>query len=77
MNAIADHIARRQRVNIEGSSDGDALILDSVYGAISKQLNASLSGTTLTVKKSDDSTLGTITATSDAAALPTIGISPD
>lgn len=71
-NKIADHVNRRTQANVEASSDGDAISFRSIYGATAKLVNkVSISGTTLTVTKSDDATsLGTQALTTDAAALP-------
>lgn len=75
-NAIADHVLRRNQSNVEASSNGDALELSSVYGAVQQMQEASASGTTLTVKKTDGSTtLGTKTLATDAAADPVTGVS--
>lgn len=75
-NAIADHVLRRNQSNVEASSNGDTLALSSVYGAVQQLQEASASGTTLTVKKTDGSTtLGTKTLATDAAADPVTGVS--
>jgi len=75
-NAIADHVLRRNQSNVEASSNGDTLALSSVYGAVQQMQEASASGTTLTVKKTDGSTtLGTKTLATDAAADPVTGVS--
>ena len=76
---IADHVLRRSTVNVEGSSDGDALSLRSLYGMIAQAVhNTDISGTTLTVRQSDDSTtLGTRTVTTDANAEAITGIDTD
>ena len=69
---IADIVLRRTQANVEASSDGDAVSFRSLYGAAAKLVNkVSISGTTLTVTKSDDaSSLGTQALTTDGAALP-------
>lgn len=72
-NSIADHVLRRHSTNVEGSSDGDAInTMRSLYGAVAKATNkTSISGGTLTVTKTDDTTsLGTQTLTTDAGADP-------
>ena len=75
-NKIADHMRRRTQANVEASSDGDALDLLSQYGAIQQMQESSVSGTTMTVKKTDGTTtLGTRTLTSDADADPITGVS--
>jgi hypothetical protein len=74
-NKIADHVRRRTQANVEASSDGDSLSLSSEYGAIQQMQESSVSGGTLTVRRTDGSTsLGTKTLTSDADAEPIIGI---
>lgn len=76
MNKIADHVRRRTQANVEASSDGDAVSLGSLYGFIQQAQESSVSGGTLTVKKTDGSTtLGTKTIASSAAADPVTGIS--
>ena len=75
-NAIADHVLRRNQSNVEASSNGDTLALSSVYGAVQQMQEASASGATLTVKRTDGTTtLGTKTLTTDAAADPVTGVS--
>jgi len=39
-NKIADHVRRRQQRNVEASSDGDTLALDSHYGDVQARQNA-------------------------------------
>lgn len=76
MNKIADHTRRRTQANVEASSDGDALSVGSLYGFIQQAQEASVSGVTLTIKKTDGTTtLGTKAITVDAAADPMTGIS--
>lgn len=76
MNKIADHVHRRNMANVEASSSGDTLSLSSQYGAIQQAQESSLSGVTLTVKKTDGSTtLGTKTVTTSSSADPITGIS--
>lgn len=76
---IADVVLRRATSNVETSSDGDALSLKSLYGMVAQGVhNTQVSGPTLTVTKSDDTTvLGTRTVTTDATAEPIIGINSD
>ena len=76
---IADIVLRRSTANVEASSDGDALSLKSLYGMVAQGVhNTQVSGTALTVTKSDDSTvLGTRTVTTDPTAEPIIGIDSD
>ena len=76
---IADIILRRSTANVEASANGDPLSLKSLYGMISQGVhNTQVSGSTLTVTRSDDSTvLGTRTVTTSAAAEPIIGIDSD
>lgn len=73
-NKIADHVLRRNQANVEASANGDTLDVESLYGDIQARQNASLSGSTLTVKKTDDTTLGTLTITTDPNALPVSAI---
>ena len=74
-NRIADHVRRRTQANVEASSDGDTLDLSSLYGFIQQAQESSISGTTLTVNKTDGTTsLGTKTLTSNASAEPVTGI---
>jgi hypothetical protein len=77
-NDIADQVWRRATSGIEGSSYGDAISLKSPYGMVAQGIHNTSSnpaGTTLTVTKSDDTTvLGTRALTTDAAALPITGI---
>ena len=74
-NKIADHILRRLQANAEGSSDGDTLGLGSLYGLIQQAQESSVSGLTMTVKKTDGTTtLGTKTITTDASADPITGV---
>jgi len=52
---IADIILRRSTANVEASTEGDALALRSLYGMIAQAVhNTQVSGTTLSVTKSDD-----------------------
>lgn len=76
---IADIVLRRTTANVEASSDGDALSLKSLYGMVAQGVhNTQVSGTTLSVTKSDDTTvLGTRTVTTDPTAEPIIGINSD
>lgn len=76
---IADILLRRSTANIEASSDGDALALRSLYGMIAQAVhNTQVSGTALSVTKSDDTTvLGTRTVTLDPAAQPITGLNSD
>lgn len=79
LEKIADIILRRSTANIEASSDGDAISLRSLYGMIAQGVHkTSISGSTLTVTQSDDSTtLGTRTITTDANAEPITGLDTD
>lgn len=71
---IADVALRRTMASIEASSNGETLSVESLYGLIAAAFEASLASTTLTVRKSDGSTLGTKTLTTDASAAPVTGI---
>lgn len=73
---IADVSRRRTQANVESSSDGDTLSVGSLYGLIQMAQESAVSGTTLTVKRTDGSTtLGTKTVATDAAADPVVGVS--
>lgn len=76
---IADTILRRSTANVEASTTGDPLTLKSLYGMVAQGVhNTQVSGATLTVTKSDDTTtLGTRTVTTNGEALPIIGIDSD
>jgi hypothetical protein len=69
---IADITLRRTQANVEASSDGDTISGRSLYGATAKLVNkTSISGSTLTVTKSDDSTsVFTQSLTTSASADP-------
>lgn len=71
---IADIVLRRTAANIEASANGDAVSVESLYGLIMASFEAALSGTTLTVRRSDGTTLGTKTVTVDDTADPITGI---
>lgn len=73
-NKQADHVLRRNQANVEASANGDTLDVESLYGDIQARQNASQSGSVLTVKKTDDTTLGTLTITTDPNALPVSAI---
>lgn len=76
---IADVILRRSTANVEASANGDPIAIKSLYGMIAQAVhNTQVAGTTLTVTRSDDSTvLGTRTVTTNAAAEPIVGIDTD
>lgn len=76
LTKIADIILRRATSNIEASSDGDALSVRSLYGMIAQGVHkTSISGTTLTITKSDEvTTLGTRAITTDATAEPIVSL---
>jgi len=71
---IADIVMRRHADSIENSADGDTLDKDSFYGAMRQIQRSSLAGTTLTIKKSDGTTLGTRPVTADVAAEPVTSV---
>lgn len=71
---IAAVTLRMTMASIEAHASGDAVSVESLYGVIAASFEAALSGTTLTVRKSDGSTLGTKTVSTDAAAEPITGI---
>ena len=77
-NKIADHSRRRTQVNVEASSDGDALDYGSLYGLIQQgqESNTEDSPGNLRVYRTDGSTvLATRPITTDATADPVTGIS--
>lgn len=63
---IADVVLRRTGTNVVASSDGDTVDKNSLLGLVQQNQKATLSGTTLTVKKPDGTTLGTFTVAVDA-----------
>lgn len=78
-NEIADTVLRRSTSNIETSSTGDTLSLRSLYGLVAQGVhNTQVAGSTLTVTKSNDTTvLGTRTITTDSEAQPIVGLNSD
>ena len=72
---LADHTLRRSWANAAASTDGDAVSLRSLLGAVAKLVNrVGIVGSTLTIYEDNDTTaLGTQTLTSDAAAEPITG----
>jgi hypothetical protein len=78
-NEIADTVLKRSTANVEASGVGGVVSLRSLYGMIAQGThNTQVAGNTLTVTKSDDTTvLGTRTVTTDATAEPIIGIDSD
>jgi hypothetical protein len=78
LNKIADHVRRRSQANVEASSDGDALTIESIYGLIQQAQESNTSATpgSLTVYRTDGTTvLGTKTISTNASADPVDGIS--
>ena len=77
-NLIADHVLRRTTANVEASANGDLLSARSLYGAVARLVHkVSVSGSTMTSYRADDSTsLTTAALTTDSSAAPTIGIDP-
>jgi len=75
---IADIVLRRTTANVEASSDGDTISGRSLYGAVARLAHkVSVSGSILTVKKSDDATtLTTADLTTDATADPITSVDP-
>jgi hypothetical protein len=74
--AAADTTLRRTMANVEASASGDTLGLSSIYGFVQMAQESAVSGTTLTVKKTDGTTtLGTKTVATDAGADPITGVS--
>jgi hypothetical protein len=78
-NKISDHVLRRAFSNASASTDGDSKSLRSLLGAIAKLVNKlSVTGSTLTIYESDDSTpLGTQTITTQVDADPIVGLDTD
>jgi hypothetical protein len=76
INRVADIILRRTQANVEGSSFGDALSFRSLYGAAAALVNKTdVSGSTLRVYRSDDTTiLGQQAITTDVNAVPVVGL---
>jgi hypothetical protein len=75
-NQIADNILRRSLASALASADGDVKGFRSLAGAVAKLVNkVSITGATLTVTETDDTTaLGAQTVTTDAAADPVTGV---
>ena len=78
-NEIADTVLRRSTANVEASGTGDALSLRSLYGMVAQGVhNTQVSANSLTVTKSDDTTvLGTRAVTTNSDAQPIVGINSD
>lgn len=76
---IADTVLKRSTASVESSGVGGSVSLRSLYGMIAQGVhNTQVSGSTLTVTKSDDTTvLGTRTITTDPTAQPITGINSD
>lgn len=79
INKIADILLRRANSSVEASSNGEALSVRSLYGMIAQATNkTSVSGSTLTVTKSDDTTaLGTRTIETDSNQAPITSFDTD
>lgn len=73
-NKIADHVHRRSWSLLEASSDGDTLSKDSSYGAARQIQKSSVSGNTLTIQKTNGTTLGTRTVSTSPTAEPVTGV---
>lgn len=74
-NKLADMSRRRTQANVEASSYGDTLDLSSAYGFIQQAQESSISGATLSVWRTDGSTLlGTKSLTSNSSAEPITGV---
>lgn len=69
-NKIADHVLRRKAADVEASSDGDALHVDTLLGLVRAKFKSSISGSTWTIRKGDGTTLGTKTVTVTPGANP-------
>ena len=70
LNKAADATLRRNTDDVEGSSDGNALALESLNGSVSKSVHkVDTSASTVTVYQSNGtSTLGTLTVTTSQSA---------
>jgi len=77
MNAVADSMRRRHQANVEASSYGDALSVNSHYGQIQQCQYSDVTTTIgkLTIKETGGSNLGTFTITTGTAS-PITGIGP-
>jgi hypothetical protein len=75
---VADTTLRRTTANVEASSTGDAISGRSLYGAIARLAHkVSISGSTMTVNRSDDATsLTTASLTTDETADPVTAVDP-
>lgn len=71
---VADTTLRRNMDNVEASANGDTLDVNSLYGSTQQMQKSSVSSGTLTIEKTDGTTLGTLTVTSDASAEPVTGV---
>lgn len=67
INRIIDMLFRRHLDDVETSTDGDTLDKVSLLGVALLSLNMSVAGTVATIKKTDATTLGTITITVDGS----------
>src|SRR5690606_4250565 len=75
-NKVADVVLRCGLSDVEGSSLGGTLSGSSIYGLIQEALESAISGSTLTVKKTDGSTTrGTKSVATSASAEPVTGVS--
>jgi len=71
LNKIADHVRRRTQANVEASSDGDTLNVQSEYGLIQQAQNSGpVASGSLPVRKQDGTSLGSINIISTAGAEP-------
>lgn len=77
-NKIADHSRRRTQANVEASSDGDTLNVESEYGMIQQVQKADTTSNAgqVTVFKTDGTELAQIPITTDADAEPITEIDP-
>ena len=76
---VADTLLKRTTSDTEISAVGGTTTLKSLYGMVAQAVhNTQVAGTSLSVTKSDDTTvLGTRTVTTDSEAKPIIGINSD
>jgi hypothetical protein len=73
---IVDILFRRTMANVEGSANGEAISLNSLYGAVQQSQESLVVNTTQTIYKTDGTTvLGTKTITKTPGDAPIRGIS--
>ena len=63
----ADILLRRNFATVEGSTHGDTITTQSMIAALLRSIHSNVSGTTVTVYKTDNTSLGTYTITVDGS----------